>query len=368
MDGRSILAVNSGSSSIKFALFTLAPEPEPLSRGELDADARQTAAVELMNRISTDVSRAPLAAIGHRIVHGGPDYYQPSVITTAVVRALEAVVPFAPNHLPDEIALIKALQRSKPELTQFACFDTGFHHHLPDVAQRLPIPLTLASSGIRRYGFHGLSYAFLTRELERLGGPAAANGRVVLAHLGSGSSLAALHHGKSVDTTMGLTPLGGVVMSTRPGDLDPGVLIHVLQTMKPTTDQLEEMFSTQSGLLGISNRTADMRELLAQESTDAGCRLAVKSYCYEIRKRIGSYAAALGGLETLVFAGGIGEHAPAVRARVCDGLAFLGVQIDEPSNAANAPIISTADARVTVRVIPTDEEKMIAYAAHTLLG
>jgi acetate kinase len=367
MRGRSILAVNSGSSSIKFALFTFAAEPSALKRGALPGEARQRAVTELMSRLSADLEQYPLAAIGHRIVHGGPTHFEPALITPDLMQSLENLVPFAPNHLPDEIDLIQALQLSRPDIRQFACFDTGFHHDLPDVAQRLPIPSALAAAGVRRYGFHGLSYAFLTRELRRLAGEDAARGRVVLAHLGSGSSLAALRDGKSIDTTMGLTPLGGIVMSTRAGDLDPGVLIHVLRTTGITTDQLEDMLSDASGLRGISNRTGDMRALLEAERSDSACRLAVSMYCYDVRKRIGSYAAALGGLETLVFAGGVGEHAPTVRARICDGLEFLGVRIDDEANAANAPVISASGGTVVVRVIPTDEEMMIAHAAHTLI-
>jgi acetate kinase len=368
MSGRSVLAVNSGSSSIKYALFTFDAEPSELRRGLLETRAPGRAASDLMRCLSSDLGRSPLAGVGHRIVHGGPDHFEPMMITPELLRSLEGLVAFAPNHLPDEIGLIQALQAVSADVPQFACFDTGFHRDLPDVARRLAIPEALSAAGIRRYGFHGLSYAFLMRELERLAGDRAARGRIVLAHLGSGSSLAAVKDGKPVDTTMGLTPLGGVVMSTRPGDLDPGVPIHILRTTGMTTDQLEDMLSDGSGLRGVSNRTADMRELLASESTDPKCRLAVSIYCYEIRKRIGAYAAALGGLDGLVFAGGIGEHSPEIRARICDGLEFLGVRLDERKNAAHAPVISSSDGAVAVRVIPTDEEKMIAYAAHTLLG
>jgi len=367
MSGRSVLAINSGSSSLKFALFTFDAEPSELTRGTLEVRAREHAASDLMSRLASELKRSPLAGIGHRIVHGGPEHFEPAMVTSDLLRSLEALVAFAPNHLPDEIDLIKELRTIDGDVPQFACFDTGFHRDLPDVARRLAIPEALAAAGLRRYGFHGLSYAFLMRALQCIAGDRAARGRIVLAHLGSGSSLAAVKEGKPVDTTMGLTPLGGVVMSTRPGDLDPGVLVHILRTTGMTTDQLEDMLSDASGLRGISDRTADMRELLANEATDPACRLAVAIYCYEIRKRIGAYAAALGGLDTLVFAGGIGEHSADVRARICDGLAFLGVRLDERNNAAHAAVISSSDGPVAVRVIPTDEEKMIAYAAHTLL-
>jgi acetate kinase len=367
MGGRSVLAVNSGSSSIKFALFSLEAEPRTLRRGTLQVQNRETAATRLFDEVGPELKAAPLGGIGHRIVHGGPDHHEPSPITPALLQTLTDLIPFAPNHLPDEIALIAAFGRAQPEVPQFACFDTGFHHDLPAVAQRLPIPQSLANAGVRRYGFHGLSYAFLTRELRRLAGDQAADGRVVLAHLGSGSSLAAVRGGKSLDTSMGLTPLGGVVMSTRSGDIDPGVLIHLQRTTGMDVDQLERLFSGQGGLLGISDQTGDMRELLAREQSDPACRLAVAVYCYEIRKRIGSYAAVLGGLDTLVFAGGIGEHAPAIRARICAGLDFLGLRIDDEANARCAPVISAATAAAVIRVIPTDEEMMIAYAANTLL-
>ncbi len=363
----SVLAVNSGSSTIKFGLFTLEAQPTALCRDTMRAESRNTAAEDLLRAIATPAAQHPLAGIGHRIVHGGPDYHEPVLITPEVLGALDRLIPFAPNHLPDEIAFIKALASSQPGIPQFACFDTGFHHDLPDVSRRLPIPASFADAGVRRYGFHGLSYSFLARELHRIAGPAAASGKVVLAHLGNGSSLAALADGRSIDTTMGFTPIGGIVMSTRTGDMDPGVVTHMARTAGLDADALEKVLSHDSGLAAVSNGVSDMRDLLAREEADPACRLAVAMYCYEIKKRIGAYAAALGGLDTLVFSGGIGEHSAPVRARICHGLEFLGVAIDHGRNTANLDVISPHGARVAVRVIPTDEEIVIARAGFRLL-
>jgi acetate kinase len=372
--GRSVLAVNSGSSTIKFALFVLRPDPEALRsglevlcRGALDQPDRATALEQVLDRISRATAEHPLAGAGHRIVHGGPAFHEPRIVTDELIEALEQLVRFAPNHLPDELALIRTMQRLRPEVPQIVCFDTGFHADLPDVARRLAIPAKYAADGVRRYGFHGLSYTFLVDALRRRVGRARADGRVVLAHLGNGSSVTAVHGGRSVDTSMGFTPLGGVVMSTRSGDLDPGVVTYIARSSGSDADGVEDELSHHSGLAGLSGGRADMRDLLARTATDAACRLAVSIYCYEIKKRIGAYAAALGGLDELVFAGGIGEHAPAVRAQICDGLQFLGVDFDEQKNALNDAIISTSTARVTVHVIPTDEEAVIARAVGHLL-
>jgi acetate kinase len=367
---RSVLAVNSGSSSIKFALFGVAAEPALLDRGSLDAPDRATAIDQVLERLADHLSTSPLAAVGHRIVHGGPDFRDPQVVTDAIIDALNAIVRFAPNHLPDEIALIEAVRRRLPDLPQVVCFDTAFHASLPDVARTLAIPSQYAAHGVRRYGFHGLSYTYLIDELRRrtanTGGPDP-NGRVILAHLGNGSSLAAVQNGRSIDTSMGFTPIGGIVMGTRSGDLDPGVVTFIARVSALNPDQVEREMSHRSGLLGISGKTADMRELIAHEADDQSCRLAVSIYCYEIKKRIGAYAAALGGLDHLVFSGGIGEHAALVRARICAGLEFLGIEIDPRHNAANAALISTAAAQVGVHVIPSDEEVVIARAVCHLL-
>jgi len=361
------VAINGGSSTVKCAVFTRRPEPQLVARGVVDGPP-SASIPQLLEWVDAHTTGLTLAGIGHRIVHGGPIHREPQVITAAVVDDLEQLVPFAPNHLPAELALIDAFSRHAPAIPQIACFDTAFHHTLPEVARRLPIPRDYDSRGVRRYGFHGLSYAFLIEELQRLEGAHRASGRVILAHLGNGSSLAALRNAQSVDTTMAFTPIGGVVMSTRSGDLDPGVVTYLGREEHLSPDDLEELLSRRSGLLGISGATSDMRTLLSREAGDDQCRLAISIYAYSVRKAIGALAAALGGVDVLVFSGGIGEHAPIVRARICDGLAFLGVEIDREQNDANGPIISSSAARVLVRVIPTDEELMIARAVYRLLA
>jgi acetate kinase len=367
MAKHSILALNSGSSSVKFALFTLAAEPEALCRGTLDAPDRATALEQIFGRIADHVERHPLAGAAHRIVHGGPDLQHPQIVSDDLIETLGGLVRFAPNHLPDEIALIKTVRTLSPGTPQIVCFDTAFHAGLPEVASRLAIPRRYDDEGIRRYGFHGLSYTFLLDELRRRLPALGPDTRIVLAHLGNGSSLAAVRGDRSIDTSMGFTPIGGVVMSTRSGDLDPGVVTYVARLTGFDPDRLEREFSDHSGLAGLSGVTGDMRELLAREASDESCRLAASIYCYGIKKWIGAYAAALGGLDVLVFSGGIGEHSAVVRSRICGGLEFLGIEIDEPQNAANTPIVSKPAGRVAVHVIATDEEVVMAQAAYRLL-
>lgn len=361
---RAFLAINSGSSSLKFALFAFGLEIAAVRRGTV-ANTGDRGIEEILAAVEPDLGRRPPVGVGHRIVHGGSAYRSPQRVDDVLLETLRGLVPFAPNHLPAEIALIEACRVRLSDTPQIVCFDTAFHADLPDVARRLAIPRCADEAGVRRYGFHGLSYTFLVRELRRSGVEA---GRLVLAHLGSGSSLAAVRNGQCIDTSMGFTPLGGVVMGTRAGDLDPGVVTYLARTMNASADELEHVLSHESGLAGISGGTSDMRELLAREHDDDSCRLAVAIYCYAIRKQIGAYAAALDGLEALVFAGGIGEHAATVRARICDGLRFLGVALDERRNTANERVISTNESRVAVHVIPTDEEAVIADAGYTLLG
>ena len=362
---RSLLAVNGGSSSVKFALFTFGPQPALLGRQAI-ATHGEAAIRQMLAWIDQQAPPPAIAAIGHRIVHGGPLHREPQPITAAVRADLTRLVPFAPNHLPDEIALIDALAEHRPGVPQVACFDTAFHRDIPEVARRLPIPAAYDARGIQRYGFHGLSCAFLMEELARVAGEETSRGRVILAHLGNGSSVTAVRDGQSIDTTMAFTPIGGVVMSTRSGDLDPGVMTYLARTDKLSADELEEMLSRQSGLRGISGTTGDMQQLLAgQEPAE---RQAVDSYVYSIAKAIGALTAALHGLDTLVFSGGIGEHAAIVRERVCDAFRYLGVSLDTAANARHAPVISTPASRVTVRVIPTNEELMIARAASRVIA
>jgi acetate kinase len=322
----------------------------------------------LMDWIEQRSGRDALTAVGHRVVHGGPKYYKPQRITPEMITELKQLSPFDPDHMPEEILLTEAFHRRFPDLPQVACFDTAFHHDLPRVAQMLPIPRRYEAQGVRRYGFHGLSFEFLMEELARLAGPDVARGRVILAHLGNGASLAAVRNGKSVDTSMSFTPTAGVPMSTRTGDLDPGLVWYLARTEKMSPKQFNHMVNFQSGLLGISETSSDMRDLLKRETQDVRAAEAVALFCYQVKKWIGSFAAALGGIETLVFAGGIGENAPAVRARICDGLGFLGIELEEKHNAANEGVISAAPSRVVVRVFHTNEELMIAKTVCQVLG
>jgi acetate kinase len=388
-----ILTVNGGSSSIKFAVFEAGDALRRMLEGGIERIGSPQAAFRvkgvdpadnfsrpvtapdhavavgvLMDWIEERSRRDALAAVGHRVVHGGPKYSEPQRITAEMVEELRRLSPFDPDHLPEEILLTEAFQRRFPDLPQVACFDTAFHHDLPRVARLLPIPRRYEAQGVRRYGFHGLSYAFLLGELARLAGREAARGRVILAHLGSGASLAAVRDGAPVDTSMGFTPAAGIPMSTRSGDLDPGLVWYLARTEHMSAKQFNEMVNGRSGLLGVSETSADMRDLLDREARDGRAADAVALFCYQVRKWIGAFAAALGGLDTLVFAGGIGEHAATVRARICDGLGFLGIELDETRNAANEGVISAAAARVAVRVMHTDEERMIAETVCRVLG
>ena len=290
------------------------------------------------------------------------------MVTQELLDELHRLRPYDPDHLPREIELIETFRQRHPKLPQVACFDTAFHQTMPRVAKLLPIPRRFDAKGIQRYGFHGLSYAYLMEELARLGDPAATKGRVILAHLGNGASLAAVRNGQSTDTSMGFTPTAGLVMSTRSGDLDPGLAPYLARTEQMTTKQFYEMVNHESGLLGISGTSSDMRDLLAQEADDVRAAEAVALFCYQAKKWIGSFAAALGGLDTLVFSAGIGENCPAIREHICDGLGFLGIELDPARNAKNAAVISTAAGRVTVRVIRTDEELMIARSVCRILA
>jgi acetate kinase len=388
-----ILTINGGSSSIKFALFEAGdslqrileggieriglPEATLRVKGLNQADnfSRSVTAPDhtvavgvLMDWVEEHSGRDALAAVGHRVVDGGPKYYEPQRITAEMVEELRRLSPFDPDHMPEEILLTEAFHRRFPDLPQVACFDTAFHHDMPRVAQLLPIPRRYEAQGVRRYGFHGLSYAFLMEELARLGDQAATNGRVILGHLGNGASLAAVRNGKSVDTSMSFTPTAGVPMSTRSGDLDPGLVWYLARTENMSAKQFNEMVNFHSGLLGVSETSSDMRDLLDREAQDVRAAEAVALFCYQVKKWIGAFAAALGGLDTLVFAGGIGENAATVRARICEGLGFLGIELEEERNAANEGLISAAAGRVTVRVIRTDEERMIAKTVCDVLG
>ena len=388
-----VLTVNGGSSSIKFAVFRTGDSLWQILKGEIEriglpeatlrvkglnpaddfsrpvtAPDHSVAAAVLMDWLEERSGREALDAVGHRMVHGGPRYSQPQRISSEVVEELRQLSPFDPEHLPEEILLSVAFHRRFPDIPQVACFDTAFHHGLPRVAQLLPIPRRYEAQGVRRYGFHGLSYPFLMEELARLAGTGAAQGRVILAHLGNGASLAAVHRGRSMDASMSFTAAAGVPMSTRSGDLDPGLVWYLARTEGLDAKRFNEMVNFHSGLLGVSETSSDMRDLLKREAQDIRAAEAIALFCYQVKKCVGSSAAALGGLETLVFAGGIGENAPTVRARICKGLSFLGIELNGTRNAETAGVISTHSSRVTVRVIRTDEERMIAKSACRVLG
>jgi len=378
----SVLTLNGGSSSIRFALFA-AGSPLPAASGRIDriglrgtnlvaggaagragvtrrimAHDHGAAVRFLLTWLEAQSFFPSIVAVGHRIVHG-LKHTVPTRLTSALRAELRRLTPYDPEHLPRELELIDAIHRRHPALVQVACFDTAFHRTMPRVARLLPIPRRYARQGIERYGFHGLSYAYLLEELTRLGDPAARRGRVILAHLGNGASLAAVRDGKSIDTSMGFTPAAGLVMSTRSGDLDPGILAFLSRRDRMTPAQFEHMVNHESGLLGVSGTSPDLRDLCAREATDARAADAIALFCYQTKKWIGAYAAALGGLDTLVFAGGIGENAPQIRARICAGLGFLGLKVDSRRNRRNHALISTGASRVAVRVIRTNEELMI---------
>ena len=384
-----LLVLNTGSSSVKFALFEAASLDERLS-GHLDLTggtggevvfvdrpdrrrstqrivAGESAIDGLLDRIEGRVAGQVIAAVGHRIVHG-MDRVDPERVTPELLAALHRLEPIDPDHLPAAIAMIEAVGRRYPSVPQVVCFDTAFHRGLPRVARLLPIPRRYDDRGIRRYGFHGLSYEYLMEELERVAGSTVAKGRVVLAHLGSGASMAAVVDGRGIDTSMGFTPAAGLPMGTRCGDLDPGVAAYLARTEEMSATEFFAMASHESGLLGMSSTSADLRELLKVEASDVRAAEAVAVFCYEAKKCVGAYAAALGGLDTLIFSGGIGENADVVRARVCDGLGFLGIEIDAARNADHDAVVSTAASRVTVRVMRTDEQSMIARSVSRLLN
>lgn len=387
-----VLTINGGSSSIKFALYQTGEPLEQSFHGSVDriglpgtnltfsdstgnqkgslilesSDTR-SASNFLIDCLEDQIDFSLISGVGHRVVHG-MKHTEPELVTQELLDELHRISPYDPEHLPREIELIEAFRQHDPKLPQVACFDTAFHRTMPRVARLLPIPRRFDAMGIQRYGFHGLSYAYLIEELARLDDPAATTGRVILAHLGNGASLAAVCAGKSIDTSMGFTPAGGLPMGTRPGDLDPGVAWYLMQTGNLTPKQFNSLINHESGLLGISETSSDMRDLLDHETQDVRAAEAVALFCYQVKKWIGSFAAALGGLDTLVFAGGIGEKAPVVRARICDGLGFLGIDIDEKRNSVNEVVISSDSGRVTVRVIHTDEEWMIANTVCSVLG
>jgi acetate kinase len=387
-----VLIINVGSSSIKFSVFELGETLKRVFTGKIEGIGQLSghftvkdfvgaysesrpigvpsyaiAGSSLFAWFQKRIDLAAFSAIGHRIVHGGPNYSSPTFITPTLIKELRRLTPLDPEHLPDEIMLIDELQLRFPKLKQIACFDTAFHHDLPRVAQQLPIPRRFEAQGMRRYGFHGLSYAHLLQELDRIAGKQTADGRVILAHLGNGASLAAIRGGRCQDTSMSFTPAAGLMMGTRSGDIDPGLVSILMKSEQLSPTLFNDMMNHESGLLGVSETSSDMRVLLANEESDVRAAEAIALFCYQVKKWIGAYAAALGGLDTLVFAGGVGENAPIIRERICAGLDFLGIQIDSRLNSGNEGLISVSGSPVEIRVIHADEELMIARSVLKLI-
>ncbi|HUZ61019.1 MAG TPA: acetate/propionate family kinase [Hanamia sp.] len=387
-----ILTINGGSSSIKFSLYKIEAPLKQMFVGQIENIGTKEAKLSFNNSVTeqkkcisikakdhNEVSDhlinwlekqegfGSIKAIGHRIVHG-MSHTAPELIAPELLKELKKISAYDPDHLPEEIRLIEVFGKRYPILKQVACFDTFFHTSMPTVAKLLSIPRRFYEIGIQRYGFHGLSYSFLMEELHRLAGRDIANGKVILAHLGSGASLAAVKDGKSVDTSMGFTPASGLPMSTRTGDLDPGVAWYLMQFEKLNPKEFSHFINHESGLLGVSQTSSDMRELMKVEETNSNAKDAIELFCYQTKKWIGSFTTVLGGLETLVFSGGIGEHSPEVRSKICDGLEFLGIELCEIKNMNNEAIISAEKSRVIVRVITTNEEVMIAKLVNNVLN
>jgi acetate kinase len=387
-----ILTINGGSSSIKFSLYKIEEPLKQLFAGQIEnigsakaqlsfnnsaneqkncigikAANHNEAGAHLIDWLEKQQGFDSVKTIGHRIVHG-MKHTEPELITPELLQELKKISAYDPDHLPEEIKLIEVFSKRYPALKQVACFDTSFHTSMPTVAKLLSIPRRYYEKGIQRYGFHGLSYSFLMEELNRLAGSDAANGKVILAHLGSGASLAAVKNGKSLDTSMGFTPAAGLPMGTRSGDIDPGIAWYLMKFEKLSPKEFNHLINHESGLLGVSETSSDIRELMEVEDTNGNVRDAIEMFCYQTKKWIGSFAAVLGGLDTLVFSGGIGEHSPEVRSKICDSLEFLGIELCEIKNMNNAGIISTEKSNVTVRVIKTNEEVMIARLANDVLN
>jgi len=387
-----ILTINSGSSSVKLAMYRMGEAEELEFSGSLeriglrsgafrieDSDGQtlvdeqtdlpdhEAAFKRLFDWLHDSRPGEALDAVGHRVVHGGAKFTLPHRITPELMAELKELVHLAPDHLPHEIKAILATTRAFPDLTQVACFDTAFHRNMPRLAQIYALPRYFMEMGLMRYGFHGLSYEYIVQELRRQAGEQTANARLIIAHLGNGASMAAVREGRSVETTMGFTPAGGLVMSTRSGDLDPGALIYLLEEKDLKPSDLNYLVNRRSGLLAVSGLSSDMRDLLAQEDQEPQARLAVDLFCYVASKHIGALAAALGGLDTLIFTAGIGENSPAIRQRICQHMGYMGIQIDSARNKAGEAVISPEKSPVTVRVMHTDEDLMIARHTHDLI-
>jgi acetate kinase len=392
MEHANILTINSGSSSIKFSLYQMGKAERLMFGGKMERiglspslfHAKDVAGKTLIDQqsdlpdqeaslkllfgwLEQNASMKDLDAVGHRIVHGGTKFREPHLVTEEVIQTLKDLSPMDPTHLYSEFEAIEAVGRFYPALKQVACFGTAFHRHMPKVAQMYGLPRRLWDGGVIRYGFHGLSYEYIMQELREKEGKIKADGRIVIAHLGNGASMAAVHHGKSLDTTMGFTPTGGFVMGTRSGDLDPEVILYLLRVKKMTVAEVNDMVNLHSGLSGVSGISSDMKDLLDQEKENNHAADAVSLFCYQAKKSLAGLVAALGGLDTLIFTGGIGENASSIRWRICQGMEFLGLFLDPGLNEVNAPIVSREDSPVMVRVMKTNEELMIARHTYNLI-
>jgi acetate kinase len=386
-----LLVINAGSSSIKFAIYQKGVSPEQLlaaAAGQIEGIGSQPSftvktsdgLVLLERKLSVNEAHnhpdainiihswlweycedGALLAVGHRVVHGGQRYFAPVLVDATILAELDTLIPLAPLHQPHNLATIRAILETMPSLPQVACFDTAFHRTQPNVAQSFAIPRRFADEGIRHYGFHGLSYEYIASVLPALE-PALADAKIIVAHLGSGASLCALQNGCSIATTMGFSPLDGLVMGTRCGNIDPGVLLYLIDRHNMDARALEQLLYHQSGLLGVSGISNDMRTLLA--SDDPRAQQAIELFVYRAGREIGSLAAALGGLDALVFTGGIGEHSAEIRAKICHQAAWLGLKLDDSANEATATCVSTQNSKLSVWIVPTDENLMIAR--HTL--
>jgi acetate kinase len=392
MECAHILTINSGSSSIKFSLYQMGEAERLVFGGKIeriglspslfhvkDAEGKtlidrqsdlpdQEASLKLLfGWLENGAPMKDLDAVGHRIVHGGSKFRGPHLVTDEVIRTVKDLSPMDPTHLYSEFEAIEAVGRFYPALKQVACFGTAFHRRMPKVAQMYGLPRRLWDEGVIRYGFHGLSYEYIMQELREKEGRENADGRIIIAHLGNGASMAAVHHGESVDTTMGFTPTGGFVMGTRSGDLDPEVILYLLRVKKMTVAEVNDLVNLRSGLSGVSGISSDMKDLLDKEREDNHAAEAVSLFCYQAKKFLAGLVAALGGLDTLIFTGGIGENASPIRRRICEGMEFLGLSLDPGLNDANAPIVSRNDSPVTVRVMKTNEELMIARHTYNVI-
>ena len=387
-----ILTINAGSSSLKAALYdmdrtervTLACQVERIGQSgsqmrivdggrvtlldrTADLDSHEAAARAFLEWLQHQQAEVAPSAVGHRLVHGGSTHRAPHILTPDVMDDLQELVPLDPDHLPQALAVIRVATEAYPAIPQVACFDTSFHRSMSRVAQMYPLPPRFGDAGVIRYGFHGLSCEFIVQALRAIDAREA-QGRIIIAHLGNGASLTAVREGVSVDTTMGFTPTGGIMMGTRSGDLDPGVLLHLLEAQGMQGTALNRLVNHEAGLLGVSGLSGDMRDLLGKESSDPRAADAITLFCYLARKSVGALVAALGGVDTLIFTAGIGEHSAPIRERICEGLEFLGFELDAERNARHAPIVSRDGSRVVVRVMKTDEDLMIARHVRHLLS